>query len=237
MDRQHRHDLKHDKFVDEIGALSSKARDNQRILIGAAVAFIAAGLIFYGWLFYRSNQEAKAQALLATAISTFDAPVGDTATPPAGSTAPKFKTEQEKLAAAEKQFQAIQSSFGGSDAADVANLYLARIAVNKGDTARGRELLQTFVAEQREHILSSTARFSLYQLRIDGGEAAEVASELEAELAKPEPELPGDSLLVLLARAYEVLGQPEKVTETWRRVTVEFPESPYAVDAQRRLGT
>ena len=38
MDRQHRHDLKHDKFVDEIGVLSEKARANQRLLytIGGA---------------------------------------------------------------------------------------------------------------------------------------------------------------------------------------------------------
>lgn len=237
MDRQHRHDLKHDKFVDEIGVLSSKARDNQRMLIGAAAALIVAALIFYGWQFYRDKQEAKAQALLAAAITTFDAPIGDAAAQQPGSTAPTFKTEQEKTAAAEKQFQDVQSRFGSSDAADIANLYLARIAVTKDDTARARELLQKFVAEQGDHILASTAQFSLYQLRIDGGDAAEVAAELEAELAKPEPALPGDSLLVLLARAYEVQGQPEKVTDTWRRITVEFPESPYAVDAQRRLGT
>lgn len=236
MDRQHRHDLKHDKFVDEIGVLSSKARDNQRLLIGVAVAVLAAALLFYGWQFYRGGREEKAQALLATAITTFDAPVG-AVTPQQPAATPQFKTEQEKMAAAEKQFQELQSKFGGSDAADVANLYLARIAVSKGDAAGGRKLLEQFVADQGDHILASTARFSLFQLRIDGGEAARVASEIEAELAKPEPELPGDSLLVLLARAYEVQGQPEKVTQVWRRITVEFPESPYAVDAQRRLGT
>ena len=59
MDRQHRHDLKHDKFVDEIGVLSSKARDNQRILIGAAAALVAAALLFYGWQFYSSGRRSK----------------------------------------------------------------------------------------------------------------------------------------------------------------------------------
>lgn len=236
MDRQHRHDLKHDKFVDEIGVLSSKARDNQRLLIGIGAAILATAIIFYGWQFFRANREAEAQALLASAITTFDAPVG-AATPQTPVTTPQFKTESEKIAAAEKQFQSLQTKFGGSDAADVANLYLARIAVGKGDTARARQLLQQFVAQQGDHILASTARYSLYQLRIDAGEAAAVAAEIEAELAKPEPQLPGDSLLMLLARAYEVQGQPEKVTQTWRRITVEFPESPYALDAQRRLGT
>ena len=32
MDRQHRRELKHDRFVDELGTLSDKARDNQRFL-------------------------------------------------------------------------------------------------------------------------------------------------------------------------------------------------------------
>ena len=57
MDRQHRRELKHDKFVDEVGVLTSRARENQRLLlfIGLAVILIAAGS--YGFFFYQSNQE------------------------------------------------------------------------------------------------------------------------------------------------------------------------------------
>jgi TolA-binding protein len=236
MDRQQRHNLKHDKFVDEIGALSSRARENQRLLymIGGAVVVIA--LIVYGFFFYRSTQERKAQGLLATAIETFDAPLGDQAQQQ-NTSAPKFKTEAERNAAAETQFKDVQAKYPRSDASDVAGLYMARLAVNRGEIPTARKLFQDFINDQGNHILVSAARFSLYQLRIDNGEAAQVITELDAELAKAQPSLPGDSILVLQAQAYEIQGNQEKSRQSYRRIATEFPDSPYAVDAQRRAGT
>lgn len=237
MDRQHRHDLKHDKFVDEIGVLSGKARDNQRVLLLIAGGLIAMAVIVYGIFFYRGNRENNAQEALATAIETFDAPVGNV--PPeqqATQTGPRYKTEPEKIAAAEKQFKDLRAKFSGTDAADIAGLYLARIAAGNGDAKTARPLLEAFVKSQKNHILVGAARFSLYQIRIEGGEAPQVAIELNAELSKAEPELPGDSLLLLLAQAYEAQGDAVKSREAYRRITNEFPESPYVVEAQRRVG-
>ena len=236
MDRQHRHDLKHDKFVDEIGVLSDKARANQRLLMTLAAAALAIALLAYGIYFYRNTREGNAQAALATAIETFEAPIGDA---PAGQPAtpgPRFKTEPERTAAAEKLFKDVQAQFGSSDAADVAGLYLARIASGKGDTKTARANLESFIDDHNDHILVGAARFSLYQLRIESGEAAQVVTELDAELAKAEPSLPGDSLLVLLAQAYDQQGNAAKSREAYKRITTEFPESPYAIEAQRRVG-
>jgi tetratricopeptide (TPR) repeat protein len=237
MDRQHRHDLKHDKFVDEIGILSSKARDNQRLLYTLGGALVAIALIVAAVVFYRGNREEKAQAALATAIETFDAPVGD-ATPEQQQTqtGPRFKTEQERTVAAEKLFKDVQSDYSGTDAADVAGLYQARLASNRGDTRTARTLLEKFVGDHKDHILVGAARFSLYQMRIEAGEAAQVVVELNAEMAKADPVLPGDSLLVLLAQAYDTQGDAAKSREAYRRITTEFPESPYAIEAQRRVG-
>lgn len=232
MDRQHRHDLKHDKFVDEIGALSERARANQRLLLAIGGGIIAIALIAYGIYFYRGNREEAAQQALAVAIETADAPIGETR--PEGTTGPHFKTEAERNAAAEKAFKDVSAKHSGTDAADVAGLYLARMAVTKGDVKTARTLLEDFVSDHGDHILVSTAKFSLYQLRIENGEAAQVAQELDAELAKTEPVLPGDSLLVLLAQAYEVQGNAAKSKEAYKRITTEFPESPYVVEAARR---
>lgn len=237
MDRQHRHDLKHDKFVDEIGVLSGKARDNQRVLLLLAGGLLAIAVITYGVFYYLGNREDNAQVALSTAIETFDAPVGDV--PPeqqATQTGPRFKTEPEKTAAAEKQFKEVQAKFSGTDASDVAGLYLARIAASRGDAKTARPLLEAFVKDQKDHILAGAARFSLYQMRIEAGEGAQVAVEVNAELNKPEPSLPGDSLLILLAQAYEAQGDAAKSRDAYRRITNEFPESPYVIEAQRRVG-
>lgn len=232
MDRQHRHDLKHDRFVDEIGALSVRARANQRLLLAIAGAVVAIAVIAFGIFFYRANREEKAQQALATAIETAEASVGETQPP--GATGPHFKTEAERTAASERLFKDIQSKYSGTDAADVAGLYLARSAVARGDVKTARALLEEFVDDHGDNILVGAARFSLYQLRIENGEAAQVARELDAELEKSEPVLPGDSLLVLLAQAYEVQGNSAKSKEAYRRITTEFPESPYVVEAARR---
>jgi TolA-binding protein len=240
LDRQHRRELKHDRFVDEIGTLSQRAKDNQRVLytIGAAAVLIA--LLAYGTFFYRSNREHKAQGALADAIATIDSPLVQAPNPqnpqPPDPRA-KFKTNDEKNAAAEKQFKALKDSYGGTDASDVADLYLARIAGSKGDIAGARKLLEGFVRQHPKNVLVGPARYSLYELRIQNGEAAQVATELNQELARNENQiLPPDSLLVLLAHAYDAQGSADKSKDAYRRIVSQYPDSPFALEASRKVG-
>jgi TolA-binding protein len=233
MDRQHRRELKHDRFVDEIGVLSTRARENQRVLVSLAVGALVVALVTYGVYFYRSNQERKAQDLLAAAIDTIESPL---VTPNQPNPKAKFKTEAERSAAAEKQFKDLKAKYSGTDAADVADLYLARISAGRGDVAGARKLLQNFIQDHPKHLLVGGARYSLYQMRIESGEAQQVMTELDAELAKKDPVLPQDSLLVLLAHSYEVQGNDQKSRDTYKRIVTEYPDSPFALEAQRRVG-
>jgi TolA-binding protein len=233
MDRQHRRDLKHDKFVDEIGVLSSRARANQRGLAMIAAAALGIALIVYGIFFYRSTRERNAQQALASAMETIQSPlISETQPNPQA----KFKTEDERNSAAEKQFRDVKAKYGSTDAADVSDIYLARLAAGRNDIATARKLLTDFINDHPKHLLVGSARYSLYQFRIDGGEAQQVTSELSAELNKKDPVLPADSLLVLLAHAYDVQGNDVKSRETYKRLVTEFPESPFALEAQRRVG-
>jgi TolA-binding protein len=235
MDRQHRRELKHDRFVDEIGVLSGRARENQRVLYGIAAAALLVAVAAYGVYFYRSNRERNAQDMLAAAIDTIETPL---VVPTQPNPDAKFKTEEERNKAAAQQFSEVKSKFDGTDAADVAGIYLARIGASRGDVSGARKLLQTFIQGHSSHVLARSARYSLYQLRIESGEATQVTNELTAELAKPEKDLvlPADSMLVLLAHAYEVQGNDQKSRDTYRRIVTEFPDSPFALEAQRRVG-
>lgn len=235
MDRQHRRELKHDKFVDEVGVLTAKAKANQRVLMIVALAIVAIAVGAYGTYFYRSNQERKAQELLAVAIETIESPL-IVANSPEQDPKARFKTDTERSAAAEKEFKEIPAKYPGTDAADVAGLYLARTSASRGDVATARKLLQDFVNDHPDHLLVGGARYSLFQMRIDTGEAQKVATEINAELAKPEPVLPADSLLVLLAHAYDAQGNEQKTREMYQRIVTEFPDSPFALEAQRRVG-
>jgi len=235
MRREHRRELKHDKFVEEVGSLWSKAGENQRLLIIAGALVIAIGLGIYGFFLYRSAREGKAQDALAKAADTINAPL----LPPAGAQpqpGAKYKTEAERNAAARAQFENVEKKFGGTDAADVAQLYLARLDASRGDISGARKMLEKFIAEHPNSVLVGSARFSLYQLRIENGEAAKVTSELQGEIAKTDPVLPTDTLLLLLAHAYDAQGNGVKSRDAYRRIVTEFPDSPYAVEAQRRVG-
>ncbi len=233
MDRQHRRELRHDKFVDEIGALSGRARENQRLLYALGGVAVAMALVAYGVYFYRSNREGKAQDLLASAMETIESPL---VIPNQPNPEAHFKSEAERSAAAEKQFKELKAKFNGTAAAGVADLYLARIQAGRGDVAGARKLLVAFVQDNPNNVLVGAARYSLFQMRIESGEAAQVTSELTAELAKKEPVLPADSLLVLLAHSYEVQGNEVKSRETYRRIVTEYPDSAFALEAQRRIG-
>jgi len=235
MDRQHRRDLKHDKFVDEMGSLSTRARENQRLLLLITCAVVVLAVLAYGLYFWRSSRETKGQEALGKAIETIESPL----MPPPGSPPTpnaKFKTDAERQAAAEKQFREVETKYSGTDAADVAGLYLARLEALHGNTASSRKRLQHFVDEHPKHLLVGAARFSLYQLRIDAGQASQVAQELQSQIGKSDSILPSDTLLVLLAHAYDAQGNADKSKETYRRISTEFPDSPYAVEAQRRAG-
>jgi TolA-binding protein len=236
MDRQQRRDLKHDRFVDEIGSLSTKARENQRLLLTITAAVVIVAILTYGIYFYRSNREQKGQDALAKAIDTYESPLlpGPGAQPVPGA---KFKTAADRSAEAEKQFKNVESVAGGTEAADVASLYLAGIEISKGDVAAARTRLQKYVSDNPKQLLVAGARYSLLRLRIDNGEAPQVAQELQAEINKSEPVLPADALLALLAHAWDVQGNGQKMKETYRRIVTEFPDSPYALEAQRRVGT
>jgi TolA-binding protein len=235
MDRQERRDLKHDKFVDEIGSLSTRARENQRLLLTITAAVVVAAVLAYGIYFYRSNHEEKAQLALGQAMDTVESPLlpAPGAPPQPGA---KYKTEAERTVAADKQLKAVETNYGGTDAADVASLYLARIAADKGDLADAKARLEKYIHDNPKSLLVNGARYSLYRLRIDNGESAQVAQELQAEIAKSEPNLPPDAVLALLAHAWDAQGKADKTKEAYRRIVTEFPDSPYALEAQRRMG-
>jgi tetratricopeptide (TPR) repeat protein len=235
MDRQHRRDLKRDKFVDEVGSLTTRARENQSLLVMATAVVVVVALIGYGIYFYRSNREQKAQGALGTAITAIDSPLVQPGTPNPDA---KYKTDPERTAAAEAMFRDVQKNYSGTNAADVANIYLARISASKNDPTTARKLLSDFISDHPKHLLVGAARYSLFQLRIGNGEAPQVVIELNAELAKTADQaLPPDTLLELLAQAYDAQGNSEKSKETYRRITTQFPDSPYAIDAQRRIGS
>lgn len=231
MDRATRRDIKHDKFVDEmehVYDLAAKNRNRVLMTIGAVVAAI---VIAVGAYVYLSKKERDGQARLAEAIAILDAPVGAAA--PA--TAPKYKDENEKIVKAEPILNEVVNEYSTTDAADVAEIYLARIAASRGDLESAKKKLQEFLREHPDHILAATAEKSLMDLRLATESPKDLITELENQLDQDETRLPKDAILILIARAAEIGNDSAKARETYQRIVNEYPDSPYSIDAQRKV--
>lgn len=231
MDRATRREIKHDKFVDEMEHVYDLAAQNRNRVLMAIGGVVAAIVIVIGGYVYLSKKERDGQARLAEAITILDAPVGDAA--PA--TAPKYKDENEKIAKAEPILNEVASKYSGTDAADVAEIYLARIVASRGDLESAKTKLRDFLREHPDHILAATAERSLMDLRLATEPPKDLITELENQLNQDETRLPKDAILILIARAAEIGNDPAKAREAYQRIVNEYPDSPYSIDAQRKV--
>lgn len=233
MDRETRKSIKHDRFVDEVQSFAAFAQRNVRQVLAAVGGALILVAIITAVVVMQRRSEQKAQLVLSDAISEYESPLKSESGEDAPG--PRHESAEARMAAAQALFETVEREYGRTDAADVARLYLAQIHASRGDHAGAIPLLETFVGDHPDHILASGARVSLYHLRIAQGATPEVIVELEGELAATEKKLPADVLLAILAQAYELSGQSERAQETYQRLISEFPDSPYSLDAQRKL--
>jgi tetratricopeptide (TPR) repeat protein len=230
MDRQTRQAMKHDKFLDELNRAYSLAHDHRRKLIFVAVALVLLAVAATLLAGYGKLQEREAQALLSEGIELIDTPAGVEIP----GRAEAYETEEAKLEAAEAVFRRVVDEYGRRDAAAVANLYLARMESDRGDLESARPRLERFIRKYPKHVLSAGAELSLLHLRLAEGEIDAVIAEAQQAL-DGDPRLPKPTLLALLAQAYEMKGENDNALQIYRRIANEYPDSPYSLDAQRKL--
>lgn len=233
-DRINRKDLKHDRFVEGAGDTIVSVREHARTALAIAIAAIVLIVAAVGFVAWRRTVEERAQTSLAEAISTFERPLRDEA--PEGTAEDRsFASEDERLQKSQPLFQAVVDQYGSSDAADVARLYLGQILVRQGKSAEALPLFEEFLSDHDDHFLAGSAQMSVYQIRMAEGQKSEVVAEMEQQLSSDTPRLPKDVLLAMLAEAYEAEGERVKARDAWQRLANEFPDSAYAIDAQRKI--
>lgn len=228
MDRETRHQIKHDKFVDEVSNFYDDVRKNsQKVIIGLAGLIALVGIIF-AVITLGARQERQAQGRLAEAM--------DILAEEAGETAPKYTTEAERTAAAEPILAELIDEYSRTDAAQVAEIYMAQIELSRGETDKAIARYEAFAKKNSDHILAGSARVSAWELKLEKS-AETVLPELEAALNDPKNVVPQESVMMLLGKAYAKAGNNEKSQEMYRRVATEFPESPYAAEAQEKTSS
>jgi len=145
------------------------------------------------------------------------------------------RTPAGDLEAAEAEFQLVIDSHGRTDQADMARLYLARIALSRGQTDEARAALVELARKHDDDVIGRLANLDLINLRIASGQGAEVAADLEAMVMGQSSGLPKDAALYRLGELFAAEGQPEKARTYLEMLVEEFPESPFLSNARQRL--
>lgn len=235
-DRLTKEQIKRDEFVEAIERSSTFMEEHAKTLILIAVAVLVAVAAGVGFSWWKKSQTAKASTALTEALEVYRAPVGAAAaSAPEGEES--FPDEAARRTRAKELFTALGDDFGSTDAADVADVYLAQIAIDEGDTARARELWQDFIDDHSDHVLAGQVRVNMIHLDRQEGRSEEVAQRLEPMLtADPDDrELPADVVLWELAQTYDELERGDEAQETYRRLAEEYPTSAYSSEARQRL--
>ena len=217
-----RHELKEqDEITTSLGKVVEFATTRQKELtIGGTVVLLVLVAIF-GWRYYTSSRDTRAQIQLAQVFKVFD----DTTKP-----------DKQRFEAAITEAQKTVDAYGSLPAGAIAQYYIGLSQEGLGDTAKATESLQAAI-DRGDSTIKGAAQFALAGIQKKHGEgpkAIEVYKQLydSGNYSKA-------AVAYELAILYEMSDQPNQARDYYQKIVTEFPDSPFrqaADDALKRMG-
>ena len=212
MDRAHRRELKHDKFVEQVGHTLEYTSEHKSQVLRIGGAVLGVIVIAAGVYFYRGHQHSVRQADLREALRTNEAAVG-----PPNEYVKTFPTDAAKDQAVEKAFTEVATRHSGTDEGTIARFYLGTYYADKGRAADAEKHFK--MAADEEQPFASQAAFSLAQLYESQGKYGEAEKLLKSLADKPNVLVSKEQATLALGRMYGRMGKPadaRKVLEPLR---------------------
>lgn len=234
--RLSRKEIKRDEFMESVGEAVEYARSHSRGLLGIISALVVAALIgalVYGYL---ERRERQADEALARALRIQRATIDAVAADPDSEKEPSFPDVSARAQRARELLDAVRETYGSSDAAAIAGVYLGGMAAEEGDLASARLLWEEFLESSSDHMLAAEVRCNLMGLDRAEGRGEELVTRLRGMLSGANAGLPHDVLWYQLALTLEGLGRQAEANEAYRQIVEEFPQSAYAPEARVRAG-
>ena len=230
-----RKEIKRDDFAAVVGRSMEYAEGHVRTIVYAVVGVLLLALLGFGLYYWNGRRQLAANEALAKALKVHDAQIVKTGAKPNDPDEPSFATEAARRQRARQALEKVRDDYGSADAADVAGLYLARIAADEGKLDQARQLWQDFIDDHGDSILASEARLNLIDLDRKQGKAEQVVQDLRAMLEKGDAPLPQDVILNELGKTLEQLHRPQEAVQSYQRILDECPQSPYRMEAQQKI--
>jgi tetratricopeptide (TPR) repeat protein len=231
MARLHRKDYKRDELVSTLESLTVAAEHHMRSLILAGAAALVLIVAVVGGIWYSRSQAADAARELGQLQKAVDAPVA--AAGVVGS--PSYATPQARAEEILRRADVLIADHPSSRQARWASFWKAVAQKDLGRYDEALSGLTPLAGLTDEPFLSALARMQQAQVSEKKGDLA-AAAESYASLASSAPaRFPAEMALMNQARLLEAQGKGEEARAIYRRITQEYPDSPYASAAGRHL--
>lgn len=196
MDKAHRRELKHDKFVDQVGHSLEYAADHKSQVVKIIGGVVLVAVLALAWYMYSRYAHGQRQAALHQAIRIQQAQVG----PNSSDFFVTFPTEEEKQKATIKAFTDVANKYSSSEEGAVARYYLGTTAADAGDVKEAEKQFK-LVAESGEDEYASQAKLSLAQIYESTGRDADAEKLLRSLVDDPTTLVSKEQATIALARA------------------------------------
>ena len=144
---------KDDEFVSAAEVIFRWIADNAKALIVGIAAVVVIVLLSWAASGWMSSRTDDASLLLHYATKTYE-----------GEAAPGSMVPAGDLETAETEFQQVIDSYGRTEQADMARLYLARIALSRGQTDEARSALVELARKHGDDVIGRLANLSLIHI-------------------------------------------------------------------------
>jgi predicted negative regulator of RcsB-dependent stress response len=159
LDRAHRKELKHDKFVEQVGHTVEYASEHRTQFIRYGLIGLAVVLAAAGFYFYRNYQHSQRQNALREALRIHNAQIG------AGGNEffATFPTEAEHEKAKEKTWKEFAAKYDGTDEGAIGYFYLGTMYADRGNIAEAEKYFKEAISDGSAPY-ASQAKLSLAEL-------------------------------------------------------------------------
>jgi tetratricopeptide (TPR) repeat protein len=229
--------MKRDEVLETASRFLGYITDHTRGLLLAVLAVLALVLVGVGVFAYFESRQERANEVFAEALLVLQADVVPVEANPDDPVSPSFASAESRDQRAQELFQRVQTDFGNTSVGRMAGVYLGKLALRRGDATTARELWESFLDSDVDHMLATEVRLNLLALDRADGRGEDVVNRLREQIGSPSPDLPEEISLDQLAITLEELGRVEEAREVYQRIIDEHPTSPYSQRAQRRLST
>lgn len=180
MDRTTRHDLKSDKFVQEVAHSVEFFEQHRGSIIRYGTIVLALVVAGAGIFYFMKSRKAGRIAELSAAMEVYNSAVGSDL----GGRMKAYPTEEARQAAIKKELTGLISRHSGSEEAGVANYLLGANAADQGNLAEARKYLSEAIKDGGKEY-GSLAKLALAGVARSEGKMAEAETLLKELVDSP----------------------------------------------------